>query len=341
MGTIQINSPDPNGISSYIGWSVIKCQVGEDDEVERMCKNGTKARPFNFSGTMGTLPDFHKAINTLLTYAKDPKYATAEEALQRVNLEGIADISDNGTAIYPRDVMEFKDYRVYTDTARYMSADNQQHAYEALTLTKKKSKQAMQKTKAGQSALHFFVMQLPVRTLPNLCLALEMMMNLNEIPTLPCASLEHPKYPDTPFAAAESSASTSDREETTKKRKKKKEEAEEDKDYTPGSDEDGSSSSSSASTSDTVIIDEEDEEPKKKKKKRGRKAKRSPAHKRRRHDMSSSSNSDTEEEEKEEKEKKKRRRKKKKQKTKETVSSSEESEEEEEKEEEKKKKKKK
>ena len=174
IGKIELNNPHPQaGMPSwYSGWSIVRV--------------GVKTCP-NFSGTMATLVDFHKAMKTLDVHARCNVYANAQEALAEAYSDGrgVQDISQNGRRMLPRNLMRFREFRVYSEMAYYTTPDGHKNRYEVLTLTKKN---------AGTH--DFFIMQIPANCVTNLVLALEMLLEANNMKPLECGVLNAPTFAD-------------------------------------------------------------------------------------------------------------------------------------------------
>jgi len=194
IGRIVLNNPNTGMPSWYSGWSIVRCQ-GEREENTTVTKNGVMTRPLNFSGTMATLLEFHKAMKTLETHARCSAYADAQEALaDDGDNDGYQDISRNGQRMLPRNFIEFREFCVYSETTYYTTPDGYKNRCEVVTLRKRKSEFAMAMAKPGSS--DFFMMRIPAHCLTNLVLALEMLMATHNIEPLECGVLNAPKFAD-------------------------------------------------------------------------------------------------------------------------------------------------
>jgi hypothetical protein len=172
----------------YMGWGVKYVPAGRSDMTKTMTKKGQRLRPFNFSGTIKTLPDFHNALRTLETSCKITKLLPLSETAKITpDCHGIIDISMIGKRSYTSTTIKFQDYCFFIQDAPLKKESGNVSTYSALTMTKKKSEKSLKNSRAGDKK--YYELSIPVSYLSNLIHAIEVGMYINKMKPLPLTAM--------------------------------------------------------------------------------------------------------------------------------------------------------
>ncbi len=174
------------GNSSYIGWTLRK-QSKDAKEGGGGGGDEKKRGGFNFSGTLKTLPEFHRGLCRLAMSASTREIPDADEILkiwQSEEGEGPVDISNYGHETYTKKAFSFQDFRLYVDDVLFRSGNNGGLvSYETICLTKRKSERAMKTSRSGDPG--FFIVHIPIRKLKTAIAAVRALMKANNLKPLP------------------------------------------------------------------------------------------------------------------------------------------------------------
>lgn len=166
------------GNTKFWAWSIKRVKRGDSDEDDIVKRDGSKAKPFNFSGRLATLPELHKAMKTLQMSRREGKFLSPKAALSlRPDKHGIVDVAKEMEEMYTNKYASFSEFRSFVRWAAYKNISNQFSSYLALTITKRKSERALKS--ARSSATPYFTLQIPVRCLDALIVCIEIHMERN------------------------------------------------------------------------------------------------------------------------------------------------------------------
>ncbi len=132
---------------SYIGWSLKKIPAKENSDDD---KEKEKKRPFNFSGSLKCLPEFHRGLRRLeesgVAVELPEAFDLLEEWKQSCPQDGRLDLSSYGQDKYTRKAFSFQDFRLYVDDVLFRSGTSGGLInYETICLTKKKASDKQKK----------------------------------------------------------------------------------------------------------------------------------------------------------------------------------------------------
>jgi hypothetical protein len=126
-------------VASFPGWSLKKVRAGQSDTADVQRRDGRKVKPFNFSGSLRTLPELHRALCHIISSRTQLTMPTPAAALKLgKDPQGVIDISGFGQPTYTRQTYRFGEFALYTESCLFRSASGQFTTYETLSLTKKK-----------------------------------------------------------------------------------------------------------------------------------------------------------------------------------------------------------
>ena len=177
---VAVESIDLGSGNSFIGWSLKK--LGEGASLNP--PDGKRRVPFNFSGSIKTLPEFHRALSKTLLLSTFRELPTAAEGLKMLKSEKAEiPLHQFGKPVFHDKTFRFGDFAVYVEDALFRSKEGSYESFESLTVTKKKSERAMKALRANEPP--FFLIRVSVHTLKRLRLAVEMLLLANGIEQLP------------------------------------------------------------------------------------------------------------------------------------------------------------
>ena len=174
---------------SFTGWALRRVRRGEADTREYIdITDGKKKNRFTFSGVLSILPEFHLALRMLSMSCKvTPMMSVEEIGDLRADKFGIIDLSSACHTVYTERVFAFGAFRLYIREQSFEGGNKQPVFYYSLILAKEKSEKSKQESRARgeDESKEFFTIQIPVRRMPHLLLAIERSMLENEITSLP------------------------------------------------------------------------------------------------------------------------------------------------------------
>ena len=169
--------------ASYTGWSIKRVGMGEDDTPEYVGKDGKLKKRFNFSGSLKTLPELHKALKQIeLTSTTVSALTKSAAAAMEADGHGFVDISTASKPEYTSEIFMFGSYRVYVEDVTYSVSPGQWYTYKAIIITKEKSEKSRGKSKSDKG---WFSVNVPARRLPQFLMAVELAMEANGLNQLP------------------------------------------------------------------------------------------------------------------------------------------------------------
>jgi hypothetical protein len=111
---------------SFNGWSIKKVSEGTSDKEEITKNDGKKVKPFNFSGTLKTLPEFHRALRKLTMSAETNPFPDSATALTWPPDEfGIINISKCGQSSFTDRIFRFGDFATYVEYTMFRAISGQ------------------------------------------------------------------------------------------------------------------------------------------------------------------------------------------------------------------------
>lgn len=168
------------GNASFIGWSIKRVRRGYSDLEEFTTKDGKKAKPFNFSGRLVTLPEFHRALKKIKATGQIKHLTGFNEAMSLPTDEfDIVDLSLFGEELFTPKVMKFSEFCAYVEHTQFQTNSGHWTMYQSIALTKKKSEKTLKNSRSTNPA--FFLLHIPARNMDNLILAIEMLMKKNDM----------------------------------------------------------------------------------------------------------------------------------------------------------------
>jgi hypothetical protein len=174
--------------TSFDGWGLKKVKKGAHDEDSYVKADGKKAKPFNFSGSLKTLPEFHRGLKKIDETAKTRVLPTVQEVLNLSKDEfGCVDLSPYAETAYTSSVFQFGPFCVYVDDPTYKLQTGDLTQYRAVVITKLKSDTARKTARATDNP--FFTFYVPVRLLKVMILSVEVLMFVNKLDPLPMKEL--------------------------------------------------------------------------------------------------------------------------------------------------------
>ncbi len=172
---------------SFIGWALRRVRKGEKDTLEYIdITDGKKKNRFTFSGTLSSLAEFHLALRMLSMSCTVTPMMSVEE-VNNINPDefGIVDLSSACDTVYTERVFAFGPFRLYIREQSFTGNNKQLVFYFSLILAKEKSEASKLASRAKGDDKDFFTVQIPVRRIPHILLAMEASMRANEIEVMP------------------------------------------------------------------------------------------------------------------------------------------------------------
>lgn len=156
---------------------------GKDKDAEITKADGSKAKPFAFSGKLSTLPDLLLALERIRR-SRVSLSMPAPDLLGKLPMDktGVRDASIYSKVAFTPRIFKFGEYAAYTEWTSFMSASKILTPFHALTLTKKKTAEALRKSK---NSLGFFLLQITVNSIDSLISCIKALLYQNNMSPLP------------------------------------------------------------------------------------------------------------------------------------------------------------